>query len=264
MQIDWLTVAAQIVNFLVLVWLLQRFLYRPITQAMARREERIESRLSEARAAREEAEAEAARLREQQEELEASREEKLHEAREEADALRTRLEDEIREEIETKRSTWQEHLEDEREAFASRLRQRAGHQVVDIVGRVLKDYASSDLAGQVVATFAERLAALDADEREKLTAAASRAEGPARVESSVPLEPGARRQTTRVIHECIAQDIEVEYGEDDDLLLGIRLTIGEQAVEWSAARFLHRLERTLDEVIEGSGRRTAGRAPATG
>ena len=49
MQIDWLTVAAQIVNFLVLVWLLQRFLYRPITEAMARREERIESRLSEAK-----------------------------------------------------------------------------------------------------------------------------------------------------------------------------------------------------------------------
>ena len=44
MQIDWLTVAAQIVNFLVLVWLLQRFLYKPITNAMHRREERILSK----------------------------------------------------------------------------------------------------------------------------------------------------------------------------------------------------------------------------
>jgi flagellar biosynthesis/type III secretory pathway M-ring protein FliF/YscJ len=86
MQIDWLTVAAQIVNFLVLVWLLQRFLYRPITRAMARREERIETRLSEAKAAREEVEAEAGRLREQQQALEASREEMLSEARQEADA----------------------------------------------------------------------------------------------------------------------------------------------------------------------------------
>ena len=46
MQIDWLTVAAQIVNFLVLVWLLQRFLYRPIVSAMAERENRIETRLT--------------------------------------------------------------------------------------------------------------------------------------------------------------------------------------------------------------------------
>ena len=37
MQIDWITVAAQIVNFLVLVWILQRLLYRPVTRAMARR-----------------------------------------------------------------------------------------------------------------------------------------------------------------------------------------------------------------------------------
>jgi F-type H+-transporting ATPase subunit b len=34
----------------------------------------------------------------------------------------------------------------------------------------------------------------------------------------------------------------------------MRLTIGEQTVEWSAARFLHRLETTLDEVIEGGSR----------
>ena len=63
MQIDWLTVAAQIVNFLALVWLLQRFLYRPITEAMARREARIEARLAEAKAARQDAEAEARRVR---------------------------------------------------------------------------------------------------------------------------------------------------------------------------------------------------------
>ena len=44
MQIDWITVAAQIVNFLILVWLLQHFLYGPITRAMQRREQRIAER----------------------------------------------------------------------------------------------------------------------------------------------------------------------------------------------------------------------------
>jgi F-type H+-transporting ATPase subunit b len=264
MQIDWLTVAAQIVNFLVLVWLLQRFLYRPITRAMARREERIETRLSEAKAAREEVEAQAGRLREQQQALEASREELLSEARQEADAVRARLEDDVRKEMEARRKTWQDHLEDEREAFATRLRQRAGHQVIDIVGRVLRDYAGSDLAGQVAGTFADRLASLDAEERDKLKQAAGRAEGPARVESSVALKPGPRSRITRAIHACVARDIDVEYHEDADLLLGIRRTLGEQTVEWSAARFLHRLETTLDEVIEGSGRHRPGRASATG
>ncbi|MGK7863890.1 F0F1 ATP synthase subunit B family protein [Falsiroseomonas sp. E2-1-a4] len=263
MQIDWLTVAAQIFNFLVLVWLLQRFLYRPIIQAMARREERIESRLSEAKAARVEVEAEAVRLRERQQALEASREKALDDARREAAALRARLEKDIQEDMEAKRTAWRAHLDDEREAFAARLRQRAGHQVLDIVGRVLRDYVGSDLAGQVAGTFADRLAALDAGERDKLMRAASRAEGPARVDSGVALKSGARSQVTRAIHECVARDIAVEYHEDGDLLLGMRLVIGEQTVEWSAARFLHRLETTLDEVIEGTGRHRPGGAPAT-
>lgn len=264
MQIDWLTVAAQIVNFLVLVWLLQRFLYRPITNAMARREERIETRLSEAKEARAEVEAEAAHLREQQEDLEASREEMLREARQKAADLRARLEDDIREEMEARRKTWEDHLEDERDEFAARLRQRASHQVIDIVGRVLRDYAGSDLAGQVVGSFVNRLANLDAEAREKLSSAAERADGPAKVESSVPLEPSARSRITRAVHEHIAPDIEVNYHEDDGLLLGVRLTIGEQTLEWSAARFLGRLETTLDEVIEGSSRPRSGRSPASG
>ena len=41
MLIDWFTVGAQVVNFLILVWLLKRFLYRPILDAIDAREKRI-------------------------------------------------------------------------------------------------------------------------------------------------------------------------------------------------------------------------------
>lgn len=264
MQIDWLTVAAQIVNFLALVWLLQRFLYRPITDAMARREARIETRLAEAKAAREDAEAEARRVHDAQTALQARREGMLEEARVEADALRTRLESAIREEMETERRARRAHLEEEREAFVARLRQHAGHQVIDIVGRVLRDYADCDLAAHAAGAFADRLADLDADARERLARAAGRGKGPARVESGLALKPGVRSQVTRAIHDCIGDAIEVDYHEDGDLLLGVRLTIGEQTVEWSAARFLHRLETTLDEVIESGTHRRHGAAQAAG
>ena len=48
MQIDWLTTGAQIINFLVLLWLLKRFLYQPVIRAMDRREEKIAHRIREA------------------------------------------------------------------------------------------------------------------------------------------------------------------------------------------------------------------------
>ena len=46
MLINWFTVAAQVVNFLILAVLLKRFLYGPIVRAMAAREERIASEMA--------------------------------------------------------------------------------------------------------------------------------------------------------------------------------------------------------------------------
>ena len=48
MLIDWFTVGAQAVNFLILVWLMQHFLYKPILHAIAEREKRIATELANA------------------------------------------------------------------------------------------------------------------------------------------------------------------------------------------------------------------------
>ena len=252
MQIDWLTVAAQIVNFLVLVWLLQRFLYRPITNAMARREDRIEKRLSDAKTRRREAEDEAEDLRKQREELETSKQEMLDAARAEADALRQRLEREIRDEVAQERKAWTETLETERADFAREMQRKAGHKVLDTAGRLLAELGADGLDDQIAQGFIERLKDLDAETREKMTAAADGADGPALVESAASLDPAARRKITRAIHEQVETDIEVAYREAGELLLGLRLSIGEQTVEWSTARHLERLNRELDDLVDAA------------
>ena len=48
MLIDWFTVGAQVLNFLILVWLLKRFLYKPILNAIDAREKRIAAELADA------------------------------------------------------------------------------------------------------------------------------------------------------------------------------------------------------------------------
>ena len=249
MQIDWLTVAAQIVNFLLLVWLLQRFLYRPITNAMRRREQRIEQRLTEARAAREEAEDEAESLKRQKADLEAREADILAAAREEADAERARLESEIRREMEEKRAAWRAHLAGERGAFVASLQREAGHQILAITGRILHDYAGVDIAERTVATFADRLASLDPAKRDTLAAAASAAET-ALVETGAALAGPAKGRMTRALHDALSTDIDVDYREDAGMVLGVRLTIGDVTAEWSAARHLDRLKAELDEMID--------------
>jgi F-type H+-transporting ATPase subunit b len=60
MLIDWFTVGAQIVNFLILVWLLKHFLYKPILDAIDAREKKIAAELADADTKRTEAEKERA------------------------------------------------------------------------------------------------------------------------------------------------------------------------------------------------------------
>ena len=250
MQIDWLTVAAQIVNFLVLIWLLQRFLYRPITNAMARREARIEERLSDAKTRRKEAEDEAEDLRNKRKALEDSRQEMLEKARVEADELRQRLEQGIRDEVEQKRENWQETLEDERADFVREMQRKAGHKVLGIAGQLMVEFTSSALDGQLAQGFVAKLKDLDTDTCMKMATATDSADAPALVETAAAIDAAARRNITRAIHEQFETDIEVEYREDEQVLLGVRLTIGEQTVEWSAARHLKRLNRELDELLD--------------
>ena len=252
MQIDWLTVAAQIANFLVLIWLLQRFLYRPITEAMARREARIEERLADAKTRRKEAEDEGESLRKEREELETARQKMLEEARVEAGDLRQRLERDIRDEVEQKRETWHEMLKEERADFVREMQRKAGHKVLDISGRLVAEFATSGLDDQIAQGFTEQLKDLDTNTCKKMIAAANSLEGLALVETAVALDTAARRKITRAIHEQFKTDIGVEYREDEEVLLGVRLTIGEQTVEWSAARHLKQLNRELDDLLDSA------------
>jgi F-type H+-transporting ATPase subunit b len=263
LEIDWLTVAAQIVNFLVLVWLLQRFLYRPITNAMRRREERIEGRLAEAKQTREEAEQEARRVQEREEELEARRDEILASAREEAGELRERLEAEIREEMQEKRDAWARHLAEERAALVASMRRQAGRHVLRVTERILQDYADTDLSERVVASFARRIAELDDETRGTLAEAAGRREEAALVQTGAAVDTAAKARITRAIHEALSTDIDVDYHEDHEMILGVRLTIGDHTVEWSAMRYLDRLEAEFDEILE-SGSRAMGPAGERG
>ena len=86
MKLDWFTVAAQIGNFLLLLWLLKRFLYRPILAAMAARQQRVAAALAEAQAQAVAAETLRRDCLTRQQELAATRETWLAQAREEVAA----------------------------------------------------------------------------------------------------------------------------------------------------------------------------------
>jgi F-type H+-transporting ATPase subunit b len=249
MQIDWLTVAAQIVNFLVLVWLLQRFLYGPIIRAIQQRESRIEERLADARAQRENAEEEARSLKRKQADLDARVDEIIDDARQEAKDLRRDNKQKIEEEAEARRAALRERIEAESEDALQEIRKRAAASTFTVIRDTLRDFAGGDLSEELADRFARHLADLPEDDRDRLAKAADEAEKPAHVYCAPDLSATTRAKLTRAIQHTIARDLDVTYASDPDLLLGLRLDIAGQTVDWSVKQHLDRLESEVREAL---------------
>lgn len=254
MQFDWLTIAAQIANFLVLIWLLQRFLYAPITQAMAKREARIEQRLADARTQKAEAEQEAETLRKKQIELDQSVDTILANARQQAEDLKHQLEEKVRDEVQDKRLHWHEHLEEEKAELALQLRKRMAEQVLKVARLTLSEFTNADLADQLANEFARQIATLKDEDRKLLSEAASATGEQALVECGIDLPPAARSRISKAIHENLIDRINVTYRKAEDVLLGVRMTLGDRIVEWSAGGHLDKLDELVRDSLEMSGR----------
>jgi len=105
MLIDWFTVGAQIVNFLILVWLLKHFLYKPILDAIDAREKRIAAELADADTKKAEAEKERTDFEDKNKVFDQQRSALLGKAADEANAERTRLIDQAHKDAESLRAT---------------------------------------------------------------------------------------------------------------------------------------------------------------
>lgn len=255
MRIDWLTVAAQVVNFLILVWLLARFLYGPIVRAMERREADIADRLAEAEAKANAAAREATRHEQAVAALEEAQARLLAEARDAAEAVGRELEAGLRGEVEETRARWRAQLEEERAAFVRELRRQAARHFLEVARRALAHLANASLEEQVAAVFAERLRRLEPEAARAVAADARAGGGQVRVRSAFALPASARRTITGAMHESLGEDLDVAYETTDEVVCGIEAATGGRTVTWSVDSYLDDLERQVETLL---GELTAG------
>jgi len=248
--IDWFTVVAQIVNFLILVFLLKVFLYGRILNAMDAREERIASRLKEAERKRKEAEEEADSYQRKNEEIVARKKEFLDRARTEAEKEKENLVQKFREEADTLRARWKDSVLRDRDMFLQELKQRVGSQVTSIARRTLKELARSDLENQVVKVFLEKIRGLEENERKKMMAEVGGTREELVVQSAFEL-PGESRETiTRTIRKTFGDRAGVKFQTSSDVILGIELKTDGRKIAWSVGDFLDAMENQVTEVLE--------------
>lgn len=254
MKIDWFTFAAQIVNFLILVWLLKKFLYKPVLNAMDKREQRIAARIQKAQEEQQKASEEKERYQELQEEVRAAAEGELQKARQEAEAYRSRLTEEARKEVAENRANWLAAVESERQTFLAETSRVIADQFKKLVHNALRELADESLDARVVDVFLRRLRSLPRQDVEDMRRHAAAAAEPVIVTSAFGLGDQHRLRVAEEVRALLSADIACEFEVDPALVSGISLEAAGKKIRWDLDYYLDDFQKNLALTLERNGK----------
>ncbi len=245
MFVDWFTFIAQIVNFIILVWFLKRFLYGPIIKAIDEREKKISDQFLEANAKTEAALKEREEFQKKNEEFDRRREELLAEAVDEVKTRRSQMLDEARGEADGLRGRLHETLEKEGHDLEREIIRRIKNEVFVIARRALMDLADAGLEERMTGVFIKRLRALSGDEKTRMSAILRSPSAAVLLRSAFELSPDQRAAIGAAANETFSADIKIGYEIMPELISGVELTANGYRVVWSVEDYLASLEKSV-------------------
>ena len=226
MELNWTTFVLEIINFLVLVWILKRFLYQPVLNIIARRRSGIEQQIADAQQLHDEAKRLQAEYENRLADWELERQQLREKLSQELDAERSRLMAELQTALAQEREKAEvaanrQRLESERE-----IERTALQQGTRFASRLLSQAAGPALESRLLQLLLEELAELSVD---RITAIRTQwGETPAsiRVASAFPLAQAQQQQLQQVLQQVSGLSVPLDYVIDEGLLAGLRITIG--------------------------------------
>lgn len=245
MLIDWPTVIFQIINFLILIGLLKRFLYGPIIKAMDEREQQVAARLAKAAKAEKEAAERTAALAKEQEDFAKARAEMLLQARREVEDWKDDALKRLQAEVDEKRESWNSVLASERETFLRKLKRLISRNVLKIARKALADLADDQLEAKLISTF---VAKFD-DKEEGFDTLLGLSASEIKCITGFPLAAPQKEQLEKVLRPYLSKGGKLLFQEDNDLGFGVRLLSDGQKWEWNLNRYMIGLEDEIHNSI---------------
>jgi F-type H+-transporting ATPase subunit b len=241
--IDWFTVVAQIVNFLVLVALLKHFLWGRLMRAIDEREARIAGELAGAEQKTKEAERHAEEVRAREAKQEQKRGEMMVQARKEADDERAKMIQKARNDANDLEKKWREDMDREQTAFLAELKTRAASETLAVMRRALADLSSVDLQQAVVAVFLDKLRSLDVETLRELGSNGQL------VRSALDLPEPARQNIEKILGERLGVPLRLTFEKDPAMAWGIELRGNGRKISWTPESYLDSLEENLKAAL---------------
>lgn len=264
MQIDWFTFVAQLINFAILIALLKRYLYGPVIRAMDDREAGIAERLHDAEEAREKAEEARAEFENRTASFEQQKAQLLSDAASGAEKWKQQQLSEAREETAAARREWHAAMLAERENLMEELRLETARRATETAGRLISEFADSDLQSRVVARFLRALS--ETDKLPTDTSAQSLT-----VDSAAELSDRNQSALADALRAGFP-NAQISFQTNPSLICGLELRLPQARFAWSVRECLAEIDSDLIDRLThvtaaaqtstGSGKDTqAGAAP---
>ena len=251
MSIDWITVAAQIANFLVLLWLLKRFLYRPILDGIDAREREIAERMSEATHIRESAQATEKDYQAQIASLRQGREGLIEESRQAAKAERDALLAEARAQITAERQEREKQRAEEVLRYSRELHDTGAQALLSLTRKALSDLSDETLEQRIVSQAAAKSAELS----EQLKQAAG-GHTNAKITTQYPLPQDLQDKLVAEFEQQALPNCGLTFHVDPEQSPGLSLRLGGAQLGWTVDSYMNGLDEILRDGLSVRNRGT--------
>lgn len=247
MQITWFGVLFQIINFFILLFILQKLLYKPVIKAMDERQVSIQKSQKEADAKMEKAKELISDYKDKMELVEDEKSSIINQARVEAKEKKESLLEDYKTEADRKRASYLKEIEDEKSNFIDNLRKTMGQSAVKVASHILTMVSSKELEDEVFKSFIEELNNLENTIQDRRTLQDERqTELYSARELTVTEKSGIQEALKKSLKNLEA----IEFNVDPNLVLGFELNLATYTVHTSIKNYLDEVEKDILKMLE--------------
>lgn len=250
MQINWFTVIAQVINFLILVWLLRKFLYKPILNAVSEREKKITDQLKDADAQKAAAQKEQDDFKKKNEDFDGQKKALMDKAVADANTEKQKLIDGAKEDANTLRTNMEKAAKEKQDSENAEIAEKTQKQVFAITRKALVDMASISLEEQSANTFIKKLKESTDDEKKQFTDAFKSNANAILVRSAFELPPNQQSEIHDAVNIILSADAQVQFKTAPEIISGIELSTNGYKLSWSFSEYLNSLEKNISESMK--------------
>ena len=250
MGINWVVFFAQIVNLFVLVWLLKKFLYRPVINAVEKRQAEIANKVNKAKEEYALAEAEHKKLSKKLKNFEATKKKKFDEATKEIDAFKSHQMSLIKDEAYKLRQKMQTDLDRQVQSLHTQIRELFADNFVTLSQKMISELSGETAFAGSLALFQKQLSNLSKTDIKKIKTSYEK-QNIIFISSSETLSKKMQKDLAIFLSNTFdwPLPLKMRFETDHNLLLGIEMTVGNHSAEWHLKAYLDEYQNKLNTKL---------------